>query len=680
MTEVRSRSASARWGFPLLITVACLLVYGQVGGFDFLNWDDDKNVTQNPYLYPAGFGSLAAFWSAPFAGLYVPVSYTFWTAEAWLSRSLSGGGVVAPLDPAVFHTGNLVLHVLCALAVLRLLRQLVASSAAAGLGALLFALHPLQVETVAWVTETRGLLSAGLSFVAISLYLQAVRGAGAAPDDATPDDAAPHDATPGRKPYALGTLAFAAALLAKPSAVAVPLLCAVLDRWHGQRPWRAVARTVAPWILLAAGVAVLSKLLQPSSRLSEVAPLWQRPWVAADALGFYLSKLFWPVGLAADYARPPQKLEASSLYWLLAVGTYALVAFVPALRRARDGALLWLAALLPVLGLVPFAYQQHSTVADRYAYVALFGAALALASALSRTNRAAVLAAAGVALAVLGWRAHEQTGVWADSKTLFRHTLEVSPQSAVSNHNLAQVFHLEGDGVVAENYYREAIRIRPDFAQAHNNLGLLLESRGELEAARRQFERAAELDPLYDRAHYCLGLNAQKRGDLAAARKHLRDTLALAPEHSEAHNALAWILWQAGELADAEHHYREAVAVDPRHARAFQGLGNVLALGGRFDEATAAFESAVEVDPNYARAWNGLGRSLAARGQLTRARECIQRALELDPELADAHVNLALFALQSKDATAARRHLEEALRLQPEHPEAAQLLQGLGAD
>lgn len=661
MSETRDASAATRWGFPLLIAVACLLVYGQVTGFEFLNWDDDKNVSQNSLLYPVSFQSLVAFWSAPFAGLYVPVSYTFWAAEAWLSRA--GEGAPTPLEPGLFHTGNLVLHVVCSLAVLRLLRQLVGNATAAGLGALLFALHPLQVETVAWITETRGLLSAALSFVAISLYLQAV---------------GPSHLDRGR--YAWGTLAFAAALLAKPSAVAVPLLCAVLHGLHLERSWRRVARTVAPWILLAGAVAIVSKVLQPSARLSEVTPLWQRPWVAADALGFYLSKLLWPVGLAADYARPPEKLEASSLYWLLAVATFAGVLCVPRLRRARTGALLWLAALLPVLGLVPFAYQQHSTVADRYAYVALFGAALAAASLLARASSSSATAVAGALLALLGWASHEQAGVWRDSKTLFRHTLEVSPESAVSHHNLAQVFHLEGQGALAEDYYREAIRIRPDFAQAHNNLGLLLESRGDLDAARVQYERAVQFDPLYDRAHYCLGVNAQKRGDLVAARRHFEATLELAPHQSEARNALGWTLWQTGQLAEAEQQYREAVALDPRHARAFNGLGNVLALRGRFDEAVGAFESAVEHDADYARAWNGLGRALAATGELPRARECVRRALELDPRLADAHVNMGLFALQANDPVAARRHLEEALRLQPDHPEAAHLLQGLDAD
>jgi len=329
------------WSALVLIVVVGT-VFGRVGRHEFLAWDDDLHVVQNQQLNPPSWQSLGQFWTEPYGGIYAPLSYTFFTVETLLAREAAPPGRLGKLDPTVFHLGNLLLHIICVLLVFVVLRKLFRHEPAAVAGALLFGLHPAQVESVAWISETRGLLCAAFSLLAIWQYLGYV-GASASKRSAVIH-------------YVVATVAFVLALLAKPAAVAVPLVLVVLDVGLLRRPARRVLLSLGPWFLMAAGFAWLTKHLQPDVPSVFVPPLWARPLIAGDALAFYMYRLFAPLQSAPDYGRAPAVVLKNGwvyIAWLLPVAFLGASACFRNRRIWLVAAGLFAAWLVPVLGLVP---------------------------------------------------------------------------------------------------------------------------------------------------------------------------------------------------------------------------------------------------------------------------------------------------------------------------------------
>jgi hypothetical protein len=317
-----------------VLAAAVLVVFGRTLRFPFLEWDDPTAVTRNPLLHPPSLENLVRIWTAPWSGLYVPASFTAWWVEMRVSLFLDAAR--AP-DVRVFRAGLLLFHLLCAGVVLRILSRIVEDPRAALLGAVLFAVHPLQTESVAWITETRGVLAALLGFLALDVHLAGATSPGG------PALARHH------LPSAV---LFALAVLAKPTAVAIPILAFLIDRFRLKLPLARVLPPVAVGLAIVAADVLLTRAQQAGASIRVESPLAGRPLVALDALGFYLGKLAWPFHLAADYGRRPDRLVDP---WLVALAPVALAGVLAALpgRRASLLALaLFAAALSPVLGLV----------------------------------------------------------------------------------------------------------------------------------------------------------------------------------------------------------------------------------------------------------------------------------------------------------------------------------------
>jgi len=511
------------WRFllpALLLVVVMLAVFGQVVGHGFLAWDDEEHVLKNPRLNPVTWYGVGEFWTEPtepFFGLYIPLSYTFFAAESLLAGR--------PPSPAVFHLGSLLLHITCVLLVFAVLRRLFRHEGAACVGALLFGLHPLQVESVAWISETRGLLCGALSLVAVWQYL------GYTDTTASRKSAAVH--------YAVATVAFILALLAKPAAVAVPLILAALEVGLLKRRWRLVAVALVPWLVVAAGWTVLTKLGQPDEWLSFVPPLWARPLLAGDALSFYIYKLVAPLQCAPDYGRTPEGVMGQWPFyvaWLLPAVLLAALACVRYRRVWLTALAVFVAWLLPVLGFVPFVYQRISTVADRYVYLAMFGPALALSWYLSRRwNRWTVGISTGV-LTVLGLLAGLQTAYWRDDVTLFEHALEVNEQSVVANHNLGLARARQRRFFEAIDYYRRVLAVDDGHAESHLSLGLAFFRLRNYEMSERHLRRALELRPEWAPVHFYLGSMLRfGRNDAEGALRQYDRAIELQPTYFEAY-------------------------------------------------------------------------------------------------------------------------------------------------
>lgn len=638
-----------------LALVTAVVFHGVLDG-EFVDWDDGLNVAANPGLNPASASSVLGFWKAPYLKLYIPLTYTAWAAITPLARTpaRTETGGWGPLAPRPFHAPNLALHVAAAVAVFSMLRRLFGCAGPAFCGALLFALHPVQVEPVAWVTGMKDVLGGALAIAAIWQYLSFAAAARVEEGESPPTMAASAGTAPaarGRAHFALASLLFVLALLAKPSAAAVPLIAWCLDRWALGRSAREATWSLLPWGAVALAWAAVTARAQPPGAIDFVPSAWGRLVVAGDALAFYLGKLAWPTGLAIDYGRSPATVlssRAAPLAWLLPGGV-AIAAWL--LRRRAPWLLaglgVFIAALLPVLGIIPFEFQNQSTVADRYLYVALLGPAVALAGTLrgGRTSAGAagaipssatlarprpvlITAVAALLIVALGTMSLSQVPRWRTTRALFARALAVNPRSAVA-HNLYGMSLVE-EGRVDEGlmHFAEALRLRPRFPEAHYHRGLALIGLG----------RAAEAESAFAEA------------------------IRIRPNFSSAHNNLGVALARQGRLGEAIASYERALAIQPGDPQAHTNLGNALAKEGRVEEARAQYEAALSLRPDSPEALSNLGALLAGRGDLAGATALLERAARASPASADVRGNLGMLLVAQGRAAEALPHFDAALR------------------
>jgi hypothetical protein len=449
-TEKQVRSAGAWRGLGLLLILTVAVFWRGING-KFVTWDDEPLIYTNANIADPTFGGLAWHWEHPHTYLYIPVIYSAWWCIARTEMAEMGWGT--PLEPVPFHLANLVLHLTSMVIVFWLVRRIVGSGWAAVAGSTIFAIHPLQVEAVAWATGMKDVLGGFLSLAAIALYLAS----GAK-----------------RLQWWGATIVFALALLAKPSAMVVPAIIFVLEWSIGKHAPRSILLRLWPWFVLAIGWAVVTKRVQPALQI-DAGPWWQRPWVAADAIGFYLAKIAWPANLAIDYGRTPtwlmaaRSLSAAAIAVAAVIGTYLIRN-----RNVTAAGLVFALALLPVLGFVAFDFQSQSTVADRYVYLAMLGPAIIIALAAQAMPRRAAISLCIVMVFAWSILSFRQVRVWRDSTTLYLHALDVNPRSLTAAQDLAIVYDKSGDELSAIDYYLRAIEIEPRAREEYDNLAMAL--------------------------------------------------------------------------------------------------------------------------------------------------------------------------------------------------------------
>jgi len=543
------------------LTLAC---FWRVCTYDFVVYDDGVHVRANPYFNPPTWSSLLQFWTKPYEGLYIPVTYTAWGGVAGLTWTAGANG--AEHDPQAFHCANLLVHLLSVLVVFLLLELLMHDRWAAFGGALLFGLHPLQVEPVAWISGFRDVLAGFFLLVAVWQYLRFA--------------AARSGGRRRRLDYGLATFAFVLAMLSKPGAVVGPLAAGILGCLMLRRPFRRVVAELLPWVVLAVPVVLVTWMSQPATKIDFVAPLWQRPLIAGDALAFYLRKLALPFGLGPDYGRTPQFVLRHGWVWLTGLLPFALAALV--LWRHRRKWLMasggvFVAALLPVLGLLPFAFQNISTVADRYMYFGMLGPALALAW-LMKGRRTWVVLVCVLLIGFFGVCSAYQARHWQNTTTLFQHALHVNPASSLSHVNLGVFAQRRGRLAEAIAHYNEALRVNPNEVHAHYNLGMIQQKSGRLDLAVRHYMTALRTNPDYTPAHYALATALQEQGKLDQAFAHFAKALELTSRWTHfIYTRMASIRERQNRLDEAARLYSKALEVKPDHARARTGLNRVMA-------------------------------------------------------------------------------------------------------
>jgi predicted TPR repeat methyltransferase len=589
------------WLIALLLGVVTLVVFGEVSHHDFVAWDDDIHVYENPFLKQITIENILRFWQHPYQGLYNPLSNTVWAILTFWARLpetvRTEDGFWLDLAPKVFHSFNLGLHTINAVLVFFLLRFLIRTGAqreqgnhslttslydwsAAG-GAALFALHPLQVESVSWVSELRGLLSATFALIALLIYGRFVESQ-LAMENATGSGQEKPSRTRQFCRYSGALACFILALLAKPSAIVLPVIACIFEVWTFRRTLRQSIRSLSLWFLVAIGWAIVTKLSQPIDPFLPVLPLWTRPFVAGDALAFYLSKILLPINLAIDYGRTPEAVMKwpswGYLTWLIPVGILAYLWRKRGIARwPLVAAGIFVVGVLPVLGLSPFNFQLYSTVADRYVYLAMLGPALALTHVLALYHSRAIQAVTLLGLFLMGAMSLFQVLNWSNNKTLFEHALAVNPRSTVAHNNLGNIAQQRGDLQGAFAHYQEILRIKPDHATAQAGMGTLLLKQGRVEEGLKYFQRAVEL----------------------------------IPKNAMAHVRLAHALAVAGRMPEASQSYAQALRLDPREEEAAYLWGSDLEKAGQISHAILCYQLALQIDPSHKMANAGLARALA---------------------------------------------------------------------
>ena len=614
-------------------------------GNGFVNWDDEKNFLNNPHYRGLGLSQLAWMWTTFHLGHYVPLS--------WMTLGLDYS--VWGMKPAGYHLTNLLLHtanaVILSFVARRVLRlastepeqveprgvEALIVTATAGFAALLFAVHPLRVESVAWVTERRDVLSLFFYLLSVLTYLRA-HDAGKQPASHPAEAGANESATEGslsigdHRFYWASVALFVGALLSKATAMTLPAVLAILNVYPLKRVggaagwWSAQARRVyvelIPFALATAGTVVLSIVaLQPPSQLGAGAKLA----VSAYSLSFYFWKTIAPLRLSPLYEMP-QSITPWAAEYVVSYGVVMAGAGVAwAVRRRRPGVTAALAAfvvmILPMLGVVQNGPQ---IAADRYTYYAGCAAAILIAAGVVSLGRRYHLATTGVGVAIvivlaaLAWR---QTNVWHDSDALWAQVLAVDDESSIGHSAMANLLYKQDKVEEAIAHSRRSIAIAPNFAEAHNDLGVGFARQGRIPEAIEQYQQALMLKPSYDEAENNLGVVSVHEGQLDEAIDRYRRALAVNPDNADAQVNWGNVLVRLGRPAEAIDHYREALRIRPDHADAHHNWGVALAQQGKYAEAIEQFRQALDINPGHVEAKDYLERATRALGDRLRNKE-----------------------------------------------------------
>ena len=584
------RRQRTRWLPSFAVALITALAFVPTLRNGWVTWDDDKNFLENLLFRGLGAGQVEWMWSTFHLGHYVPLS--------WMS--LGFDYAIWGMEPAGYHATSLAIHVLNAVLLFFIARRLIAAARGvdddtttwgAAVAALLWAVHPLRVESVAWITERRDVLSGAFFFGAGLAYLRS-------------------RTVPGRGSgwYWTSILAFLAALLSKATAVTLPAVLVVLNvyplrRIGGTTGWwndaaRRVYAELAPFAVLSAAFSALTFVaLQPVDQLAAAGKVA----VSAYSLCFYLIKTIVPAGLSPLYEMP---LEVSLASPRFAVSALAVVLLACALWKVARrtparaaAAAAFVVMLLPLLGV----HQNGPQIAaDRYTYNASAALAILAASALLTIPRLPVAAlrsvAAGVVLllAILTWH---QLAVWRDGESLWSQVLRVEPRSSLGNNNLGNLFLRRGDVDGALAHYATAVETNPRYAEAHDNLGVAYARKGALDDAVRHHRAALDINPRQASAQANWGVALSRQGDVEGAIAHFRAALAIDPALADAHVNWANALVRTGRGAEAAGHYRAALALRPDDVPAHLSWGAALAQQGQLAEAIAHFRAVLAVDP-----------------------------------------------------------------------------------
>ena len=635
----------------LIVLAAVLAQYFRVINYDFLPYDDSLNITENIALTKPGSSEFPVFWLQPLHKLYIPLTYTVWGLVAKLARVGFTGDGFLQFSPVYFHATNLILHSINALLVLLIIRRFIKKESVVLLAALFFALHPIQVEAVTWITGMKDLLSGTWVLLSLFTLLRS------------------QDSERSWNWLIVSTIFYGLALLSKPAALALPLMAMILGlvlNW----PKRRLCFLVVGWALLALPLVIVTYEGQAST-INHYGGMMQRLVIACYTICFYLSKILWPRPLLLDYGATPDKI----LKWscrLFAI-SFTCISLLLVLIRRSSGLLLsyglFLAALVPVLGLIPFEFQSHSTVADRYVYLSMLGVATGVAFLLSLAPRYLERIAWLILLGYVFISSHQLT-LWQNAERLFSYNARKNPGSIISWQSLGASFMSERRWDDAIRVFNSAISLRPRFGDAIYNLGLAYERLGRCDEALEEYSKivssgSPSLSSLQG-AVRC----ARRLGATQLATQYMARAEQLAPDDPINFWLKAELLTQSGQLEMAKNAFELAVHALPESCELGTAYADFLADHGFPQEAIVQYQRVLSINPDVAATHINFGALLASLAHWDEAERNFRKGIQLDASLAAGHVNLAVLLEQQGRKSEALMEFKKALAIEPDRSDA----------
>ena len=592
--------ARSDYWIAFCLVLASLAVYGPVADYPFINLDDSLYVFENPHIRE-GLSLKGIRWAltATYASNWHPLT--------WLSHMTDI--TLFGMYPGRHHLTNLYLHVLNSLVLFLLLKRIVGGDWKCGMVAILFALHPINVESVVWVAQRKTLICALFWILTVWSYSR-------------------YAENPGVGRYMAVLLCFVLGFLAKPAIVSLPIILLFLDHWPLDRystgcvlfsiksraPMRGLILEKIPLFLLAAVGSILTYGAQKSGgavTTLTVLPLDVRISNAVISYISYLKKTFLPLHLSILYPHPQSIPGWQVAGSALLLGLISFLA-VKAVRRHPYVMVCWLwygVALIPMIGIVQVGVQA---MADRYAYIPLIGIFILLVWSMADISsnwgyrKIKLASIAGILIITLIGITRAQVQTWRNSISVFGHALSATTGNYLAHNQMGMA--LAGLGRIDEAliHYAKAIEINPKFESAHFSVGVALFLKGRFDEAADSFSRALKINPLNPETHNNLGAVRFRQGDINRAIRHFRRALSLDPRFADAHKNLAGAFYEKGAFSKAAVHYRSALQVSPDDKHAHNNLGLVLIAQGHYRDAVDHFSKALKIDGNFKEAHHNL--------------------------------------------------------------------------
>jgi len=626
------------WLLGFFLVTITVMAYQPVWHAGFI-WDDDEFLTDNPVIKSAN--ALHRLWFTASTPDYFPMT----SSMLWVEWRLWGN------HPLGYHLVNVLLHAFSAVLLWRVLQRLKIPGAL--LAAAIFTLHPVNVESVAWITERKNTLCLFFYAGAILSWLKF------------------EDSGQSRW-YGLALASFVLALLSKTAVAPLPLVLLGMAWWRrGCVEWKEVRRVV-PFFMISVVLALVTVWFQYHRAISHdvvrTDGFWSRLAGAGWAVWFYLYKAVLPLNLVFVY--PRWQIDARNILSYIPLVMLAVALVVCWRSRSGRGRALFfgmayfVVMLLPILGFLNIYFMRFSLVADHWEYFAIIGP-IALAAA---TIRSPVLAATLlVTLGVLTWR---QCGMYANVETLWQTTVRLNPECWLAHHNLGVVLDQKGRLNEAITHYREALQIKPDYAEAHYSLGTALVQNGRLDEGITHYQKALRINPGYADAYTGLGVALQHKGRVDEAITHYQKALQIDPDFAEAHYNLAIALREKGRVDEAISYFQKALEINPDYAEAHNNLGYDLLQKEKVDEAITHFQSALHIKPGLPEVHYNLALALRQKGRADEAIAQYRKALEIRPDYSEAHNDLAVLLDARGEHDEAVLHLLAALKGRPQYDQA----------
>ena len=634
----------------LFLVIATLLVYWQVKNHSFVNYDDRQYVTHNHYVN-TGFTLESIKWS------FTAIHSSNWHPLTWLSHMLDCQ--IYGMNPGHHHLTNVLLHILNTLLLFLVFKRMTGKLWQSGFVAALFALHPLHVESVAWVAERKDVLSTFFWMLTLWSYTRYVERSEL-------------------KQYLLAVLFFILGLLAKPMLVTLPFVLLLLDYWplrrfelgsrrqsnsQQRRFYFGLIWEKIPLFFLSSVSSVVTYLAQKSSgAVNSLAaiPFHIRIANATVSYASYIGKMIWPHKLAVFYPYPETIVSWKiAVAGLLLAGISVIVCIMVRTKPYVAVGWLWyIGTLVPVIGIIQVGVQK---MADRYTYVTLIGLFIIIAwgvpEILDRWRYKRVILAVSTtfilsAFMICTWF---QVKHWENSITLFEHTLNVTEDNSIAHINLGEALAGQGRIDAAVRHYNEALRIKPNLAAPHLNLGVALKEEGNLSGAINHFTKVLGLKSDCAEAHYELGDTLNRKGDFASAIEHYLEAVRIKPDYAKVYNNLGVILARQNKDKEAIVHFYKAVQIDPAYAGAYYNLGKIFTHQGKFKDAIYNYRQTLHFNPENTQALYNLSWILASHQdrKIRNGEEAVRLAEQLC-EITQYNQPLALDALAAAYAETGR--------------------------